>query len=110
MEAYSDYDKIVSDDQKVAIAAYFIAIAKEYPILKGYPQRVWAVGKARAEIWMSSDIPEERALGVLIVSAVEVYPEVTKRLCEVILNGTAETKGRDLGPKWAPYLELVSNG
>ena len=109
METYSDYDKVVSEDQKVTIAAFFLAIAKEYPILQQHPQRVWALGKARAQIWMGSEIPEERQVGILITSAGEVYPEVTKRLCSVILNRGSET-GRDLGPKWAPYLELVSNG
>ena len=107
MSEFSDYDKVVSEDQKAAIAAYFLAIAKEFPILEGHPQRVWALGKARASIWLHSDIPEQVQVGVLITSAVEVYPEITRSFCDLIMR-RADREPRELSQKWQPYLELVN--
>ena len=99
-----DFQSVVSDDQRTMIAAYFLAIAKEFKILRDHPSRVWALGKARASLWLHSETPEEVQIGILITSAVEVFPEATKRICEALL-----TRGEGLPPelegKWGCYLE-----
>ena len=106
---FDDYDAVVSDDQKTKIAAFFLSMAKEFPILRDHPQRIWAVGKARAAQWVHSDEPTARELGILLTAAIEVYPEVTKRLCELITRGSRRER-RELSPKWQAELELVEGG
>jgi hypothetical protein len=106
MDPIADFQSVVSIEQRTTIAAYFLAIAQEFKILRGHPLRVWAIGKARAGMWIHSEIPEQIHLGILITSAVEVYPEGTKRICEVLL-GKRKAAPMDLSGKWAPYLEAA---
>ena len=106
---FDDYDAVVSEEQKIKIAAFFLAVANEYPILRDYPNRVWAVGKVRAEQCLHSNEPTARELGILMTTAIEVYPDITKSLCEVITR--RETgQDRELSPKWQAELELVKGG
>ena len=106
---FDDYDEVVSDDQKTKIAAFFLSMAKEFPILRDHPQRIWAVGKARAAQWVHHEEPTARELGILLTTAIEVYPEVTKRLCELITRKN-DQQGRELPPRWQAELELVEGG
>jgi len=86
------------------ITAYFLAIAKEFKILRDHPSRVWALGKARASLWLHSETPEEVQIGILITSAVEVFPEATKRICEALLKG-GKGMPPELEGKWRPYVD-----
>ena len=106
---FDDYDAVVSEEQKIKISAFFLSMAKEFPILRDHPQRIWAVGKARAAQFLHSEEPTSREMGILLTTAIEVYPEVTKRLCELITRGSS-SKGRELSPKWQAELELVEGG
>jgi len=99
-----DFQSVVSDDQRTMIAAYFLAIAKEFKILREHPSRVWALGKARASMWLHSETPEEVQIGILITSAVEVFPEATKRICEALLKG-GKGMPPELEGKWRPYVD-----
>ena len=107
-EERQDYNAVVNENQRAMIAAYFLALANEFKILRDHPHRVWALGKARASMWIHSEIPEEVQLGVLITAAVEVYPAQTKRICEAIL-GKRPLEPRELGAKWAPYLKVAGD-
>ena len=99
-----DWSSTVNEHQRAQVAAFYMALIKEYPILKGYRQRVWALGKARAEQWIHSTIPEQVQLGILVTCAVEVYPEATKRIVRALM-GDSVVNPVELGGKWAALLD-----
>ncbi|WP_348700996.1 hypothetical protein [uncultured Limnobacter sp.] len=99
-----DWNTVVSEHQRTQVVAFYMALIKEFPILKGYSSRVWALGKARAEQWIHSTIPEQAQLGILVTCAVEVYPEETRRIVSALM-GDSVINPIELGCKWAAVVD-----
>ena len=102
-----DWNTVVSDHQRAQFAAFYLALAKEFKLLDGHSQRLWALGKARAAQWVYSDSPEQVQLGILVTAAVEVFPEETKRIVQA-LTGDKTATPIDLGGKWLAVLNATN--
>ena len=99
-----DWNTVVSPQQKAQFTAFYMALIREFPILSGYSHRVWALGKARAAQWIHSTIPEQVQLGIVVSSAVEVYPEATKRIVRALM-GESIVQPIELGAKWQAVID-----